>query len=57
MHVAHVVVDGVIDIPRTREWVLQGEDAKLSADAVSEMFRVLLVGGCGAGGQVGWLVD
>ncbi|KAA6406712.1 MAG: short chain dehydrogenase reductase family [Lasallia pustulata] len=38
VHVAHVVVDGVIDIPRTREWVLQGEDAKLSADAIADAY-------------------
>jgi NAD(P)-dependent dehydrogenase (short-subunit alcohol dehydrogenase family) len=36
VHVAHVVVDGVIDIPRTREWLKDApKEAKLSADAVS----------------------
>ena len=35
VHIAHAVIDGVIDIPRTREWKLEGEDAKISADAVS----------------------
>ncbi|MCJ1224875.1 hypothetical protein MMC12_001522 [Toensbergia leucococca] len=35
VHVAHVVVDGVIDIPRTKGWVFEKEDAKLGAGAVS----------------------
>lgn len=36
VHVAHVIIDGVIDIPRTKEWLKdQGPEAKLSADAVS----------------------
>lgn len=34
VHVSHVIVDGVIDIPRTREWKFEHEDAKLSPDAV-----------------------
>ena len=37
VHVAHVIVDGVIDIPRTKGWEANGgvEDGKISADAVS----------------------
>lgn len=35
VHVAHVIVDGVIDIERTKGYVFEHEDAKLSPDAVS----------------------
>lgn len=36
VHVAHAIIDGVIDIPRTKEWLQgAGPDAKISADAVS----------------------
>ncbi len=36
VHVSHVIVDGVIDIPRTKEWLKDaGPEAKLSPDAVS----------------------
>lgn len=35
VHVSHAVIDGVIDIPRTKSWDLGHEDAKLSPDAVS----------------------
>ena len=37
MHVAHAIIDGVIDIPRTKDWPVNGgaEDGKISADAVS----------------------
>lgn len=34
VHVAHVIVDGVIDIPRTKEWKFPHPDAKLSPEAV-----------------------
>lgn len=34
IHVAHVIVDGVIDIPRTKAWKFEHEDAKLDPDAV-----------------------
>lgn len=49
VHVAHVIVDGVIDIPRTKGWEANGgaEDGKISADAVS-FFP------CGGGGQGGY---
>ncbi|KAL8949463.1 MAG: hypothetical protein Q9222_004429 [Ikaeria aurantiellina] len=36
VHVAHVNVDGVIDIPRTKEWMKDaGPDAKIEPEAVS----------------------
>ena len=36
VHVAHAIIDGVIDIPRTKDW-LEGmpPEAKISADGVS----------------------
>ena len=39
IHVAHAVIDGVIDIPRTKEWKVSDlPDAKLNADAVSYVY-------------------
>lgn len=37
VHVAHVIVDGVIDIPRTKDWPVNNgaPDGKISSDAVS----------------------
>jgi NAD(P)-dependent dehydrogenase (short-subunit alcohol dehydrogenase family) len=37
VHVSHVIVDGVIDIPRTKGWEVNGgvEGGKLSSEAVS----------------------
>lgn len=37
VHVAHVIVDGVIDIPRTQAWTVNGgvEGGKLDPEAVS----------------------
>jgi len=36
IHVSHAIIDGVIDIPRTKEWMQDaGPDAKISADGVS----------------------
>jgi short-subunit dehydrogenase len=37
IHVAHVIVDGVIDIPRTKGMTINGgvEDSKINPDAVS----------------------
>lgn len=32
---SHAIIDGVIDIPRTKAWTFEHEDAKLSPDAVS----------------------
>lgn len=37
VHVAHVIVDGVIDIARTKEWDL-GEDAKISPAAIADAY-------------------
>lgn len=34
IHVSHAIIDGVIDIPRTKAWVFEHEDAKLNPDAV-----------------------
>lgn len=40
VHVAHAIIDGVIDIPRTKEWLKDlGPEAKLSADGVSDFLR------------------
>ena len=37
VHVSHAIIDGVIDIPRTKEWMVSdAPDAKISADAVSD---------------------
>lgn len=37
VHVAHALIDGVIDIPRTKDWPVNGgaPDGKISSDAVS----------------------
>lgn len=37
VHVAHVIVDGVIDIPRTKGWTVNDgkADGKIDPDAVS----------------------
>ena len=42
VHVAHAVVDGVIDIPRTQSYNVNGgaEDGKISADSVSSFKRI-----------------
>lgn len=42
VHVSHVIVDGVIDIPRTKAWQFEHEDAKLDPDAVG--FLTMIVG-------------
>ena len=50
---SHVIIDGVIDIPRTKEWTFEHEDAKLDPDAVSFGFIAivcLFVGGNANGG-------
>ncbi|KAI9722068.1 MAG: hypothetical protein M1812_002028 [Candelaria pacifica] len=42
LHVAHAVIDGVIDIPRTKDWkVSDAPDAKISSEAVSLPIRQL----------------
>jgi NAD(P)-dependent dehydrogenase (short-subunit alcohol dehydrogenase family) len=38
VHVSHTIIDGVIDIPRTKAWLLEHEDAKLSPEAVSHLY-------------------
>ena len=39
VHVGHAIIDGVIDIPRTKEWLKElGPEAKLNADAVCISF-------------------
>src|SRR4051794_15150457 len=37
IHIAHAIIDGVIDIPRTKDWQANGgvEDGKINSDAVS----------------------
>jgi NAD(P)-dependent dehydrogenase (short-subunit alcohol dehydrogenase family) len=35
VHVAHTIIDGVIDIPRTKHWEFPHPDAKISPEAVS----------------------
>jgi len=35
VHVSHAIIDGVIDVPRTKEWTFDAEDAKISPDSVS----------------------
>jgi hypothetical protein len=37
VHIAHAIIDGVIDIPRTKEWPVNGgvDGGKISSDAVS----------------------
>lgn len=39
---SHAIIDGIIDIPRTKQWVLPHEDAKLSPDSVS--LKIYLTG-------------
>ncbi|KAE8152203.1 hypothetical protein BDV25DRAFT_128208 [Aspergillus avenaceus] len=38
VHVSHVIIDGVIDIPRTKAWTFEHEDAKLSPDAIADSY-------------------
>ncbi|KAF7585889.1 hypothetical protein BBP40_009927 [Aspergillus hancockii] len=38
VHVSHVIVDGVIDIPRTKEWKFEHEDAKLDPNAIADAY-------------------
>ncbi|KAJ5587171.1 Short-chain dehydrogenase/reductase SDR [Penicillium hispanicum] len=41
IHVSHAIIDGVIDIPRTKQWVFEHEDAKLSPDAIADSYWYL----------------
>ncbi|KAL4931850.1 uncharacterized protein BDV17DRAFT_255434 [Aspergillus undulatus] len=38
VHVSHVIIDGIIDIPRTKAWKLEHEDAKLDPQAIAESY-------------------
>ncbi|KAI9703785.1 MAG: hypothetical protein M1836_007555 [Candelina mexicana] len=39
LHVSHAVIDGVIDIPRTKEWkVSDAPDAKISSEAIADAY-------------------
>ncbi|KAK6598952.1 short chain dehydrogenase [Botrytis cinerea] len=43
VHVAHAIIDGVIDIPRTKEWKANGgvEDGKIKPDAIADAYWYL----------------
>lgn len=42
VHVAHAIIDGVIDIPRTREWMKEaGPDAKISSEGIADAYWYL----------------
>lgn len=38
IHVVHAIIDGVIDIPRTKEWKFDAPDAKISPDAIADSY-------------------
>lgn len=38
VHVSHAIIDGVIDVPRTKAFTFEHEDAKLDPAAVSSYF-------------------
>lgn len=39
VHVAHAIIDGVIDIPRTKEWLKDmPAEAKIGADDIAETY-------------------
>lgn len=41
VHVSHAIIDGVIDMPRTKEWLKDaGPDAKISVDGVSRLENI-----------------
>ncbi|KAJ4380600.1 hypothetical protein N0V86_003959 [Didymella sp. IMI 355093] len=42
VHVAHAIIDGVIDIPRTKEWLKDmGPEAKLNSDGIANDYWYL----------------
>jgi len=42
VHVSHAIIDGVIDIPRTKEFLKEaGPDAKISPDAIADAYWYL----------------
>jgi len=42
VHVSHAIIDGIIDIPRTKSWTFEHPDAKLSPDAVRHEIEEIL---------------
>ncbi|OJJ51109.1 hypothetical protein ASPZODRAFT_319294 [Penicilliopsis zonata CBS 506.65] len=38
VHVSHVIIDGVIDIPRTKGYQFEHPDAKLSPEAIADQY-------------------
>ncbi|KAL4914869.1 hypothetical protein BDW62DRAFT_189719 [Aspergillus aurantiobrunneus] len=38
VHVSHVIIDGVIDIPRTKGWANEHEDGKLDPEAIADAY-------------------
>ena len=38
VHVSHVIVDGVIDIERTKGYQFDAPDAKLSAESIADTY-------------------
>jgi len=38
VHVAHAIIDGVIDIPRTKEWKFDAPDAKIDPAAIADAY-------------------
>ncbi|KAJ5409143.1 Oxidoreductase short chain dehydrogenase/reductase family [Penicillium cosmopolitanum] len=38
VHVSHAIIDGAIDIPRTKSLIFQHEDAKLSPEAIADLY-------------------
>lgn len=39
VHVGHAIIDGVIDIPRTKDWMKDaGPDAKIKSDAIADAY-------------------
>ncbi|KAJ5747044.1 uncharacterized protein N7511_008740 [Penicillium nucicola] len=41
VHVSHTIIDGIIDIPRTKEWANEHVDGKLSPDAIADSYWYL----------------
>ncbi|KAE9971614.1 hypothetical protein EG328_005486 [Venturia inaequalis] len=44
VHVSHAIIDGVINIPRTKEWLKDhpaGDEAKISADGIADSYWYL----------------
>lgn len=43
VHVAHIIVDGIIDIPRLKHYQFEHEDAKLSPDSVRQSLHFIYI--------------